>query len=175
VAQRTDFAAMACSLARSWSIIGEPWTPLVIRDLSMGITRFEDLCADLGISRNILTDRLRTLTVAGVVAKRDYRSPNRARSEYVLTEMGEELLPIVVAITQWGDRWLDDEAGPPIIFEHICGATIRAETICNSCGQPLVATEVAAYAGPGSKTGPGTNAAHQLPTHIEGHPRLARK
>lgn len=163
MAQRTDFAAMACSIARSWSIVGEPWTPLIIRDLSMGVTRFDHLQTDLGISRNVLADRLRTLTNSGVVTKRQYRSSNRARDEYILTEMGNELLPIIVAITQWGDRWLDSGAGPPIVFQHSCGAAIQAQTICKACGEPLTHPDVIAHAGPGSETGPGTNAADHLP------------
>ena len=163
MAQRTDFSAMACSLARTWAIIGEPWTPLVLRDLALGISRFDELHADLGIARNVLAERLRTLHEAGVVEKRDYRSANRTRSEYVLTDMGRELVPIVVAVTQWGDRWLDDGEGPPIVFRHSCGAMTRAEVVCGACGTPVAADDVSAFAGSGSRRGPGTYAADLLP------------
>ena len=95
--QRTDFSSMACSLSRAWSVIGEPWTPLLIRDFALGMTRFDQFQADLGVARNVLADRLRTLLDAGVIEKREYRSANRAREEYVLTSMGRELVPIVMA------------------------------------------------------------------------------
>ena len=163
MAQRTDFSAMACSLARAWAVIGEPWTPLILRDLALGFSRFEDLRADLGIARNVLAGRLRTLHDAGVVAKRDYRSANRTRSEYVLTEMGLELVPIIVVLTQWGDRWLDDGAGPPIVFRHSCGSMTRTRIVCDGCGAPAVAGDVAAFAGSGSRVGPGSHAAESLP------------
>ncbi|MGI9657563.1 MAG: winged helix-turn-helix transcriptional regulator [Gaiellaceae bacterium] len=161
--QRTDFAAMSCSVARAWSIIGEPWTPLILRDLALGLSRFDDLQADLGIARNVLADRLRTLNAAGVVAKQSYQSSNRRRAEYVLTEMGRELIPVIVVLSQWGDRWLDDGAGPPIVFEHSCGAVSRAEIVCNHCRETLAPAEVTASAGPGSRSGPGSYAANALP------------
>lgn len=164
VTQRTDFSAMACSIARAWSVIGEPWTPLVLRDLSLGFARFDDLRADLGIARSILTDRLGTLERAGVISKQAYQSTNRTRHEYILTEMGRELVPLVIAITQWGDRWLDDGDGPPIEFDHSCGATPQARIICTQCGKPLTADDVKARAGPGTQIGPGSYKADLLPT-----------
>lgn len=162
--QRTKFCAMACSIARTWSIVGEPWTPLVLRDLSLGITRFDDLCADLGIARSILADRLKTLERAGVVTKQAYQSANRIRHEYLLTPMGQEIVPLIVAIAQWGDRWLDDGKGPPIQFRHSCGALPQATIACDHCGQPLTADTITAQAGPGSQAGPGTYLADHLPT-----------
>ena len=163
MAQRTDFSAMACSIARAWSVIGEAWTPLILRDLSLGFARFDDLQADLGIARSILTDRLKTLERADVVSKREYPSMNRPRHEYVLTEMGRELVPIIVAMAQWGDRWLDDGEGPPIAFGHTCGAPLQAEIVCSGCRLPLTADAVTAYAGPGARIGPGSRRSDLLP------------
>ena len=166
--QRTDFSAMACSVARAWSIVGEPWTPLILRDLSLGFSRFDDLQADLGIARSILTDRLRTLVTADVVSRQTYSSANRTRHEYVLTAMGRELIPLIVAVTQWGDRWLDDGAGPPINFAHACGADLHAQIICAQCGEPVAAGDVAASAGPGARIGPGTHRSDLLPKTSSG-------
>lgn len=167
MAQRTDFSQMACSIARSWQVIGEPWTPLILRDLAMGITRFDQIKTDLGIATNVLADRLRTLTAAGVVEKREYASANRRRHEYALTEMGKELEPIIMAISQWGDRWLDDGAGPPITFQHhTCGQLSTARVICDHCGQDIQG-HITPLAGPGSTTGPGTWTADQIPTTID--------
>lgn len=163
MAQRTDFSAMACSIARAWSIVGEPWTPLILRDLSLGFSRFDDIQADLGIARSILTDRLRTLEAAGVISRQTYLSANRTRHEYVLTAMGGELTPLIVALTQWGDRWLDDGAGPPITFAHACGAALHAQIVCAHCGEPVVAGDVAASAGSGARIGPGTHRSDLLP------------
>ncbi|MCP5033444.1 MAG: helix-turn-helix transcriptional regulator [Actinomycetia bacterium] len=154
---------MACSIARAWSVIGEPWTPLILRDLSLGFSRFDDLQADLGIARSILTDRLKTLERAGIVSKQQYPSTNRTRHEYVLTKTGEELVPIIVAVAQWGDRWLDDGTGPPIAFGHSCGVTLQAEMVCSDCGQPVTADSVTVAAGPGRRIGPGTHRADLLP------------
>ena len=162
--QRTDFSAMACSIARAWAVIGEPWTPLIVRDLSLGFTRFDDLRADLGIARSILTDRLATLEHAGVISKQAYQSINRTRHEYILTEMGQELVPLVVAITHWGDRWLDNGNGPPIEFDHACGSTLRAMIICPQCQKSLEAGSITARAGPGSRLGPGSYKVDLLPT-----------
>lgn len=167
MAQRTDFSAMACSVARTWSIVGEPWTPLVLRDLSLGFSRFDDLQADLGIARSILTDRLRTLVAAGVVSRQTYSSSNRTRHEYVLTSMGRELVPLIVAFTQWGDRWLDDGEGPPITFSHECGEALQAQIVCAQCGEPVAADGVAAFAGPGGRIGPGTHKSDLLPREID--------
>ncbi len=167
VTQRTDFSAMACSIARAWAVIGEPWTPLIIRDLSLGFARFDDVQADLGIARSTLTDRLRTLEQAGVIVRRAYPSTTRTRQEYVLTEMGQELVPLVVAISRWGDRWLDDGKGPPIVFRHVCGTTLAADLVCAGCRRAVVASDVSAFAGPGSALGPGTNRADVLPSLSE--------
>ena len=85
--QRTDFSAMACSIARSLAVAGEPWSPLVIRDVFVGINRFDELQRDLGISRKVLAERLAHLVDAGMLEKRPY-SERPARHEYVLTQMG---------------------------------------------------------------------------------------
>lgn len=164
--QRTDFSRMACSVARTWQVIGEPWTPLILRDMALGMTRFEEFHADLGIARNVLSDRLQTLTEAGVVRKRDYMSANRLRQEYVLTEMGKELQPIIMAISQWGDRWLDDGEGPPVVFHHIpCGELSTARIVCSRCGEDI-GGHTTPLAGPGSEPGPGTSLADEIPTQV---------
>lgn len=158
---------MACSLARTWQVIGEPWTPLILRDLALGMTRFEEFQTDLGIARNVLADRLRTLVASGVVQRREYASANRRRNEYVLTEMGAELLPVVITLVQWGDRWLDDGDGPPVVFHHEpCGALTTARVVCDGCGEDL-ASDVIPLAGPGSRVGPGTWASGALPAAVD--------
>src|SRR6201992_4428814 len=102
--QRTNFSDMACSIARTPDVIGEPCSPLILRDVFAGFTRFEQIRADLGISRKVLTERLNHLVEEGVLERRPY--DRRPRYEYVLTEKGAELVDLLMVMTGWGDKWL---------------------------------------------------------------------
>lgn len=88
--RQTSFAAMACSMARSLELIGDWWTPLIIRDLQLGVDRFDSLVEDLGISRNLLTARLAHLLGHGIVERHRY-SEHPPRDRYALTESGRHL------------------------------------------------------------------------------------
>ena len=154
--RQTSFAQMACSMARSLELIGDWWTPLIIRDLQLGLDRFDALADDLGISRNLLTTRLAHLTRHGIVARRRY-SDHPPRDRYVLTQAGQELVPVLLALTAWGDRWATPDGGPPLVFRHRrCGHHFTPVVSCDACGQPLRPGEVEALPGPGARTGPGT-------------------
>lgn len=148
--QRTRFGDMACSIARTMDVAGEPWSPLIVRDVWVGITRFDDLQRELGISRKVLGERLRWLVAQGVLERRPY-STRPPRDEYVLTRKGVELCGVLMAMTAWGDRWAAGEAGPPVLLRHRgCGAVTHAEMRCASCGEPLSADEVDVEPGPGA-------------------------
>lgn len=148
--QRTRFGDMACSIARTLDIAGEPWSPLIIRDVWVGIDRFDDIQRELGISRKVLADRLHTLVERGVLERRAY-ADRPPRHEYVLTRKGIELCQVLLAMTAWGDRWTAGEAGPPVLVRHrACGQTTQAEVRCARCGQPLGADDVDVLPGPGS-------------------------
>src|ERR1044072_6774186 len=127
--QRTHFGGMACSITRTLDVIGEPWSPLVLRDVWAGFTRFEQLQADLGISRKVLTERLNHLVEHGVLERRPY--DRRPRYEYVLTEKGAELVDLLMVMAAWGDKWLPGgwggaaRAGPPARARRSCPATRR--------------------------------------------------
>jgi len=147
--QRTRFGEMTCSIARTLDIAGEPWSPLILRDVFIGISRFDDLQRDLGISRKVLAERLKHLVEEGVLERRAY-SKRPPRHDYVLTEKGWELCDVLLAITAWGDRWTAGEAGPPALFRHrSCGRLTHAELRCAQCGEPLHAHEVDVEQGPG--------------------------
>jgi DNA-binding HxlR family transcriptional regulator len=147
--QRTNFADMACSIARTLDVIGEPWSPLVLRDVWAGFTRFEQLQADLGISRKVLTERLNHLVEQGVLERRPY--DRRPRFEYVLTEKGVELVDLLMVMVGWGDKWLAGEAGPPVLHRHrACGQVSHVDLRCAQCGQPMHAGDVELLPGPGS-------------------------
>jgi DNA-binding HxlR family transcriptional regulator len=146
--QRTDFARMQCSIARSLAVAGEPWSPLVIRDVYVGINRFEDLQRDLGISRKVLSERLRHLVASGMLERRAY-SERPPRHEYVLTRMGSEFMDVLMALVSWGDRWTAGDAGPPILYRHrSCGQIAHVEPRCSACGEPMHSTDVDVEPGP---------------------------
>jgi len=152
--QRTDFAGMACSIARTLAVAGEPWSPLILRDVWLGIRRFEGLQRDLGISRKVLAERLRWLVDQGVLERRAYEQ-RPPRHEYVLTPKGLELCDVLMAIAAWGDRWTAGEAGPPALLRHtVCGQITHAEIRCARCGEPLHAQDVVLEPGPGAVLSP---------------------
>ncbi|HEY6759026.1 MAG TPA: helix-turn-helix domain-containing protein [Baekduia sp.] len=148
--QRTDFGAMACSIARTLDVVGEPWSPLILRDVWVGINRFDQLQADLGVSSKVLTERLKWLVEREVLERRAY-SERPPRHEYVLTEKGAELCAILMAMTAWGDKHLAGEAGPPVLLRHMtCGHHTRAEVRCAHCGELLDGANVQPEPGPGA-------------------------
>ena len=171
--RQTSFAQMACSMARSLELIGDWWTPLIIRDLYLGLDRFDALADDLGISRNLLATRLAHLVRHGIVARQRY-SEHPPRDQYVLTEAGQDLMPVLLALTAWGDRWATPEGGPPLVFRHRrCGQRFTPAVSCDACGQPIQQGEVEALRGPGARTGPGTAVIAQVvaggpdsPSHV---------
>ena len=154
--RQTSFAEMACSMARGLELIGDWWTPLIIRDLQLGIDRFDALAENLGISRNLLTTRLAHLVEHGIVKRRRYQD-HPPRDQYMLSEAGQDLWPVLMALIAWGDRWATPEGGPPLVFRHRrCGHHVTPTVTCDACGQPLRAGDVEALPGPGARTGPGT-------------------
>jgi DNA-binding HxlR family transcriptional regulator len=140
---------MTCSVAQCLELVGEWWSLLIIRDAFLGVTRFDDFQARLGISRNILTQRLHHL-VENDVLKRVVYSEHPPRSEYRLTAKGRDLWHVVMAMRQWGDRWAAP-AGPPVQTKHTaCGHVITAVPVCSQCGETLDARAVTAIPGPGA-------------------------
>ena len=147
--QRTDFSEMPCSIARTLAIAGEPWSPLIVRDVFIGITRFDDLQRDLGISRKVLAERLRHLVAAGMLERRAY-SERPPRDEYVLTKMGSEFVDVLMAMVGWGDRWTAGDEGPPVLYRHrACGKITHVVPTCSACGEELHSTAVDVEPGPG--------------------------
>jgi DNA-binding HxlR family transcriptional regulator len=111
--QMTDFADMNCSLARSLAQVGERWSLLIIREAIMGTSRFDDFQKRLEIARNILATRLAELVQNGILS-RNTSSESKRIFDYALTEKGWELYTPVVALLQWGDKWLDKGKGAPV-------------------------------------------------------------
>ena len=148
--QRTQFGEMACSIARTMDVAGEPWSPLIIRNVYIGITRFDQLQESLGISRKVLAERLRWLTGNGVLEQREYSS-RPPRHEYALTVKGLELFEVLMVMVAWGDKWLAGAGGPPALYRHhACGQISHVELVCSECGRPMRATNIDVLPGPGS-------------------------
>jgi len=146
---------MACSIARTLDVAGEWWTPLILRDIYVGISRFDQIRSDLGVSRRVLTARLETLVIGGIVERRPYQE-NPPRSDYILTEKGRDLVIPILTLMAWGDRWAAPD-GPPALIEHrSCGHLIRPEVVCSCCHEPLDADDLQIREGPGARRGPGT-------------------
>ena len=133
----------ACSIAASLDIVGDRWTILILRDAFRGLHRFDEFRRDLDIPRAVLADRLRRLVEAGVLVKRQY-SEHPPRDEYRLTDMGRELSPSLVALMQWGDRWLGGPEGPPTVLVHEpCGTEVDLRFHCWECDQDFTPLEIA--------------------------------
>lgn len=148
--QRTKFSDQHCSVARTLDIIGEWWTPLILRDIFYGVRRFESLLKQLGISRKILTERLQRLVDADILKKVPYQQ-NPLREEYRLTAKGLDLVPVLLAIMRWGDRWLTEEGQIPVEFVHKgCGQVTIPTVVCDKCGGELTARNLQPQPGPGA-------------------------
>jgi DNA-binding HxlR family transcriptional regulator len=153
---KQSFADIACSLARSLDVVGERWTPLILRDLFVGMSRFEDIRRDLGVASNVLTTRLENLERHGIVERRQYQTAP-VRHEYVLTAKGRDLYPVIATLLAWGDKWLAAGEGPPALIVHTeCGHATTAKTVCAECGGELNADTAIPAPGPGARPGPGT-------------------
>jgi DNA-binding HxlR family transcriptional regulator len=147
--QRTQFGDMSCSIARTLHVAGEPWSPLIMRDVWVGITRFDELQRDLGISRKVLAERLRWLVGQGMLERRTY-SERPKRLEYLLTDKGLEFCDVLVTMTSWGDRWTADDDPPALLRHRACGEVTRPELHCSQCGETLHAVDLDVEAGPGA-------------------------
>jgi len=152
---KRDFADISCSIARAVGVVGQRWTPLILRDLFAGMTRFEDLRRDLGIASNILAARLDELEGHGVVERRQYQSMP-ARHEYLLTDKGRDLYPVIATLLAWGDKYLSLDGAPALTVHADCGHVTTAKTVCAECGGELKAGNAIHTAGPGARPGPGT-------------------
>jgi DNA-binding HxlR family transcriptional regulator len=147
--ERKSFSDMHCSVAQCLEVVGEWWSMLIIRDAFLGVRRFDEFQARLGISRNILNQRLGHLVEAGVLAKVPY-SEHPPRFEYRLTDKGRDLWPVLTTMREWGDRYAAPE-GPPLELVHTsCGHVAGAVMSCSACGQPFGPRDVRAAAGPGA-------------------------
>jgi DNA-binding HxlR family transcriptional regulator len=142
--KRTSLGDHPCSIARTLDVAGEWWTPLILRDVAYGVRRFGEIQEDLGISANVLADRLDGLVEEGLLERHPYRR-RPERHEYRLTEMGADLIPALLALMQWGDRWKWPDAHGPVRVSHTeCDHDVRVEVRCEHCDRELGVAELRA-------------------------------
>ena len=122
---------------------------MILREaLYRGSTRFADFQRHLGVASNILATRLDGFVAAGLMEMRRY-SEHPEQNEYILTDKGRDLQPVVVALTAWGDTWAAPD-GPPILYEHTnCGGAVHGQLRCSVCGDVETSAPVVARPGPG--------------------------
>jgi DNA-binding HxlR family transcriptional regulator len=147
---KNDYDSQVCSIASALEVIGERWSLLIVRDIFLGLRRFDEIQEDLGIARNVLQTRLTRLQEQGVLERRLYRE-HPPRYEYRLTEKGLDLWPTIVALMQWGDRYAGLPAGPVVLLEHRgCGGAVDEHRVCRKCGAMLSVRDARAIPGPGA-------------------------
>lgn len=135
---RSDLHSHACTIARAVAQIGDEWSLMIVRELFLGSRRFEDFLRLTGISSHLLSQRLKKLDAQGVIRQERY-SDRPPRHEYHLTQKGRDLWPVIVALKQWGDQWLTDQATPVEIIHKTCGKIAKPQMTCSDCGEPMQA------------------------------------
>lgn len=130
----TEVDNEACAVTLSMDVLGDRWSILVLREVLNGVRRFDDIQAHIGVSRSVLSQRLRSLVQAGVLERRAYRPDgDRERHEYRLTEMGRDLRLVMHALMDFGDRWLRDGGGPTLVVRHCgCDAVVHPRSVCDA-------------------------------------------
>ncbi|MCG5241951.1 winged helix-turn-helix transcriptional regulator [Azospirillum doebereinerae] len=138
--KRTSLADAPCPIARSLDAVGEWWSLLILRDAMLGSTRFDEFQRGIGLATNMLARRLQTLVEAGLLERRLYQ-PRPPRHEYHLTDKGRDFLPVLLAMADWGNRWLMPEGD----FRLVCkdtGATLHPVLVDRDSGRPIAAARV---------------------------------
>jgi DNA-binding HxlR family transcriptional regulator len=140
-----------CSVAGTLSVVGEKWSLLVLREAFLGVRRFADFQRILGAPRAVLTDRLATLVGAGVLDRVPYQADGeRQRHEYRLTQKGLDLYPALVALMEWGDRYLAEDGVAPLRLRHRdCGSPVQLALVCEDGHRLAGAREVRPVPHPG--------------------------
>ncbi|HSL58256.1 MAG TPA: helix-turn-helix domain-containing protein [Acidimicrobiales bacterium] len=142
-----------CSIASTLAVVGDRWTLLILRDVFRGLHRFSELQADLGIARNLLTDRLGRLVDDGLLEKVPYQQ-RPLRCEYRLTPKGADLSPALVALMAWGDRWYADAGAPVELYHDRCGTALERRPRCPACDEVVAPGQIRSRPGPGAAQQP---------------------
>ncbi|MFI7300277.1 winged helix-turn-helix transcriptional regulator [Streptomyces sp. NPDC050121] len=154
---RLDRDVSNCSIARTLEVVGEKWTILILREVWYGSSRFGDFERVLGCPRNLLASRLRMLVEEGILAAETYKEPgSRSRPKYVITPKGMDLVPAVMGLLQWGDRYRADPEGPAVLTRHRgCSAPVGVRLRCEE-GHAVQAEDIESVPGPAFRLRPAT-------------------
>jgi DNA-binding HxlR family transcriptional regulator len=139
--RRASFDQMKCSVAQTLEVVGDWWSLLIVREMFFGVTRFDDIQRRLGIARNTLTDRLNWLCEHGVVTRVPYGDPGN-RFEYLLTEKGRDLQPILLAMLAWGDKWGATAKRPPLQVKNPNGDPVELRIVNARTGRRVPGDKV---------------------------------
>lgn len=134
----SEIGDTVCPIARSLAVVGDRWTVLILRELFLGVKRFEEFQAQTGMSSHLLSTRLKRLEADGIVARRPY-SDRPPRHEYRLTSKGLDLYPLLLSLKAWGEKWggLEPNAAPALVITHRhCGHETGLKLVCPSCAEP---------------------------------------
>lgn len=147
--EHKSFAGMNCSIAQALEQVGERWSLLIVRECVLGTTRFDEFQRRLGIARNILTARLNRLVELEVLERTALDGD--ARQGYQLTRKGEELMPVLMALLQWGDRWAPPPHGPSVRYvDTVTGKPVPRLGVRAGNGRVIRPSEVRLEPGPGA-------------------------
>jgi DNA-binding HxlR family transcriptional regulator len=148
-----NWSAENCTIGRTMAILGEKWAVSLLREVFLGVRRFEDLRVRANIPRQVLTNRLALLVEHGILRRVPYQEPGtRVRDEYRLTDKGLDLYPVLIALREWGDRYVADPGGSPVVMRHRdCGAEVRLVLRCDSGHELTSPRGVVPAPGPGAR------------------------
>lgn len=137
---RADLADQSCTIARAVETIGDPWTLMILREMFLGVRRFDDFQRHTGGAPHTLSTRLKRLEEIGAIRREPYQD-RPLRHEYRLTAKGRDLWPVIIALKGWGDKWLSGGNCPVEIIHKSCGAVIAPQMTCPDCGEPMTARD----------------------------------
>lgn len=141
--RHAELADKECGIARSWAVIGQRWTMMILREIFRGSRRFEDIQTKLQLGRNLLSERLTMLVDEGILERKPYQD-NPVRCHYLLTPKGEDLYPVLLALLRWGNKYTLSH--PPLQLVHkSCGHALEPLTVCDGCKEEIHRKDLRAY------------------------------
>ena len=147
--ERPSAIGMApCSIAATLDVIGDRWSLLILRDVFRGARRFSEIQTDLGIAKNLLSDRLSSLVDHGVLERVPYQD-RPVRYEYRLTAKGADLSTALIALMGWGDRWYANGGAPTVLIHDCCGQPLEQVVRCPTCDETVSPGAIRSRPGPG--------------------------
>jgi DNA-binding HxlR family transcriptional regulator len=140
---RQDWSAHPCPIARSLDVVGDPWVMLILRESLLGTTRFEQFRHHLQVADNVLSKRLTQMVDAGLLRRSPYRGKQRVHDEYMITEAGADLLPVLNALAQWGETYTEaPQTHTEMSITHQpAGHPTTSPTVCTTCGEQLTSAD----------------------------------